>query len=105
MEDGLSDVAEDAGLFGGDTLLDESMEDSGHDLHDVGGRGEVSGGSGELGGEGFIGGGKKLEARLPSRIGASRFGSVSETEAGVAGRDRMTAAASTGEEVGAAVLA
>jgi hypothetical protein len=55
VEDGLSDVAEHAGLFGREAVLDQSVEDFGHDLLDVGGRGEVAGGLSEFGGEGIVG--------------------------------------------------
>jgi len=55
MEDGLSDVAEHAGVFRGETMLDESVEDGGHDAADVFGTGKMAGGLGEDGCEGVIG--------------------------------------------------
>lgn len=54
VEDGLGDVAEDARFLGRNAAADEGVEDSGHDVRDVFGIGEVTGGFGEFGGEGFV---------------------------------------------------
>ena len=51
MEDGLGDVAEGAGLFGGEAMLREGVEDAGHDPANVLGRGEIAGSVDEFHGE------------------------------------------------------
>jgi hypothetical protein len=58
MEDGLGDVAEDAGFFGGDTVVSESEEDFGHDFPDIFGIGKISGGFGKFRSEGVVVGGR-----------------------------------------------
>lgn len=87
-QDVLYDVAEGAGFFEGDKVLDEGLKNFAEDAVDVFRGGEFGGGFGEFLKYGFFGG--------------EGLGFVGEADGGMRGADGLRAAASCGGEVGAA---
>ena len=97
LQDGVGDVAENAGAALGDEIGGEGMEDFEQDVFHVGGRVEILGDGGEVGGQGGdFGVGRFVVALAVEGVGAG------EVAAGFAGAGFVAAAGEGGGEWGVA---